>query len=228
MKRKTFALGILFVAVFAVLVVGYAERPEKDKLGPYKLLTTIDVGDLTGFDISWVDSQTGKYYLANRGTEFTPPKPNITVIDTKHDKFLYKIPLSTRPNGVVAIHRAGDDDEEEGPGTLVVGGGDSTAIFIDLAHPFAPPVAVPTGGTMRADELAYDPKDQLILIANDQDTPPFVTFIATNPPHVVPGGRISYPQAPMGIEQPVWDAFTRKLYIAIPATVLNPNGEVDE
>jgi len=77
---------------------------------------------LNGFDISWVDSETGRYYLANRGDgTLTPPVgPSISVIDTRRNKFLYAIPLSNAGNGVVAIHR-GDDDEEEGPGTLVVG-----------------------------------------------------------------------------------------------------------
>ena len=117
-----------------------------------------------------------------------------------HDKFLFPIPLSTPGNGVVAIHRVGDDDEEDGAGTLAVGGGDSTAIFIDLARPFAPPTAVPTNRTSpppgavngRADELAYEPADHIILIANDRATPsPFVSFISAgrNPQKV---GQIVY------------------------------------
>ena len=136
MKRKTFALSILLVAVFTILVVGYAEDRENDKLIQYKLLTTIDIpGDLTGFDISWVDSESGRYYLANRGNAAaTPPvSPSISVIDTRHNKFLYAIPMSTGGNGVAAIRRIGDDDDDDdGRGTLVVGGTDSTAIFIDL------------------------------------------------------------------------------------------------
>jgi len=189
---------------------------------------------LVGFDISWVDSEAGRYYLANRGTASTPPAPSVSVIDTRHDKLLYAIPLSTAGNGVVAIHGAGDDDEEEGPGTLVVGGNDSTAIFIDLARPFAPPTVVSTGGKGRADELAYDPKHHLILIANDRDADLFVTFISTvSPPHVV--GQIKYdgsvpgnPKSTGGIEQPVWDTQTQRFYLAIPSTAANPNGEVDE
>ena len=166
------------------------------------------------------------------------------MIDTRHNKLLYTIPmppgaLVEAPNGVVAIH-GGDDEDDDGPGTLVVGGAPTTAhpeslaIFIDLAHPFAPPTLVSTGGNHRADELAYDPKDHIILIANDQDTPaPFISFISTlNPPHVL--GKIVYdgksgnPQSTGGIEQPVWNQKTKRFYLAIPATVANPNGEVDE
>ena len=238
MKRKTFALSILLVAVFTIFVVGYAEDRENDKLIQYKLLTTIDIpGDLTGFDISWVDSESGRYYLANRGnaTATPPVSPSISVIDTRHNKFLYAIPMATGGNGVAAIRRIGDDDDDDdGRGTLVVGGTDSTAIFIDLARPFAPPVTVSTGGNNRADELAYDPLHHIVLIANDRDTPaPFVTFISTaGPPHLL--GKIVYdgtsgnPQSTGGIEQPVWDGSKKRFYIAIPSTSANPNGEVDE
>jgi len=241
MKRRTLALFILLAAVFTILVAGYAEDQDKDKnkkkLIPYKLLTTIDIpGGLTGFDISWVDSESGRYYLANRGnaTATPPVGPSISVIDTKHNRFLYAIPLSTAPNGVASIRRIRDDDDEDAPGTLVVGGGDSTTIFIDLARPFAPPVTVSTGGNNRADELAYDPVHHIVLIANDRDTPaPFVTFISTaGPPSVL--GKIVYdgtsgnPQSTGGIEQPVWDGLTKRFYIAIPSTTANPNGEVDE
>jgi hypothetical protein len=49
-----------------------------------------------------------------------------------------------------------------------------------------PPLALSTGGQGRADELAYDPKDHIILVANDRAVDFFVTFISTeNPPHVV-------------------------------------------
>jgi hypothetical protein len=92
--------------------------------------------------------------------------------------------------------------------------------------------SVGTGGTARADELAYDPKDQEILIANADDKPPFVTFISTKT-HIVLGrivydGTLGNPMSTNGIEQPVWDAFRGKFYISIPATAGNPKGEVDE
>src|SRR5579871_3053741 len=242
MKRtKLLLFPISAVAMLSMFAVAYAADSDKDKLGPYKQIDTISVpSGLTfpggGFDISWVDSETGRYYLADRGNStVTPPvSPGIDVIDTEHDKFLYTIPLSTAPNGVVAIRRTGDDDDQDQVGTLVVGGANSTAIFINLALPFAAPLAVSTGGNHRADELAYDPVDKVILIANDQDTPhPFVSFISTTS-HTVLGKLVydgSGPGNPLstgGIEQPVWDGLTGRFYIAIPSTALNTKGEVDE
>jgi hypothetical protein len=250
--KKLFVLPMLAIGVLVLCATANAQDSDKDKdkLGPYKLLTTVTLPEeLVGFDISWVDSEAGRYYLANRGTGTTPAKPNITVIDTRHNKFLSEIPMPIgpdgqnpiAPNGVVAIHGKGDDDEEDSAGTLVVGGTQSEAVFIDLAHPLVP-VLVPTGGTGRADELAFDPKDHLILIANDRAADLFVTLISTEKtPHVVgkifyngstPGNpiacEIAVPATNCGIEQPVWDKKTKKFYLAIPATVAHPNGEVDE
>ena len=236
MNKKTIAV-LALIAVLAALAVAFADDSNKNHLTPYKLLTTISIpGGLTGFDISWVDSEASRYYLADRGNATVTPAipPRIDVIDTEHDRFLSSINLSTAPNGVVAIHRTGDRREEDEPGTLVVGGLNSTAIFIDLAHPSSTPVSVSTGGNHRADELAFDPQDHIILIANDQDTPaPFVSFITTtNPPHLL--GKIVYdgnsgnPKSTGGIEQPVWDGAKKRFYIAIPSTAAHGLGEVDE
>jgi hypothetical protein len=241
--KKLVAFSLLAPAALALLAAAYANGAKGDKLVPYKLLTTITIpGNLQGFDISWVDSGSGHYYVADRGsTTTTPPvAPAIDVIDTQHVKYLYSIPLpvASAPNGVVAIHRRDDDGhadaDRDQPGQLVVGGLNSTAIFIDLSSPLSPPLYVSTGGNHRADELAYDPLDYLILIANDQDTPaPFISFITTTgTPHVV--GKIVYdgtlgnPQSTGGIEQTVWDGRTKKFYISIPSTVAHPKGEVDE
>jgi hypothetical protein len=250
--KKLFALPVLALGVLVLCATAYAQNSDqgkgKDKLGPYRLLTTVSIpGGLVGFDISWVDSKKGRYYLANRGNAAAVPPvaPNIPVIDTERDELLDQIFLSNAPNGVVAIHRTGNGEGEPGAGTLVAGttpnaGETSKVLFIDLDHPHAPPFAVDTGGHVgcvpacRADEVAYDPRDHIILVANDRDQDLFVTFIsAENPPHVV--GKIYYngstpgnPISTGGIEQPVWDKKTRKFYLAIPATVAHSNGEVDE
>ncbi len=96
---------------------------------------------------------------------------------------------------------------------------------------------ISTGGTHRADELAYDPADKIIMVANDRDKPAFVTFISAETRTIVPpgGGHIfydgsdaSHPLATDGLEQPVWDPQRHRFYLAVPATAKNPNGEVDE
>jgi hypothetical protein len=251
-NEKLFVLPMLALGVLALCATAYAQNSDSGdgKLGPYTQVTTVTIpGGLAGFDISWVDSEAGRYYLASRGNPAAVPPtgPSIPVIDTDSNPpvLLYTIPMSNAANGIVVIHRAGNGEGEPGAGTLVAGttpkpGETSKVFFIDLDHPSAPPIEVDTGGhkncspACRADELAYDPQDHIILVANDRDPDRFVTFISTeNPPHVV--GKIFYdgstrgnPVSTGGIEQPVWDKRTGKFYLAIPSTKLHPDGEVDE
>jgi hypothetical protein len=235
-SMKLFAIPLFVVALLALFAgaVSFA----KEELGPYQLLTTISIpGDLAGgFDISWVDSASERYYLADRTT--TPGTGRVDVIDAEHDKYLYSIGgfvgntgmrIKNGPAGVLVIHKENE---------LWAGDGNSTAKVVDLSlGASAIPFSISTGGTFRADELAYDPIDHIILIANDADTPPFVTFISQE--HRAVLGHIYFPQAVFpdtpggpavnhGMEQPVWDQQTKKFYISVPATVTNPNGEVDE
>src|SRR6266705_3586313 len=107
MKREK--LFLLVLTAFAIVALLVPARAEDEHLGPYRLLATIIIpGNLAGgFDISWVDSEAGRYYLADRGTT------SIDVIDTEHNKFLYAIPLQAAGNGVVAIRRSHDDDEDD-------------------------------------------------------------------------------------------------------------------
>jgi hypothetical protein len=231
----------LLVPLFAVAFLALLARAHSfagEELGPYRLLTTIGIpGNLSGgFDISWVDSANERYYLAERTT--TANTGRIDVIDAEHDQFLYSIGgfrgnqgsrVNSGPAGVLVIHKENE---------LWAGDGDSTVKVVDLsAGPSAVPFAIPTGGTLRADELAYDSIDHTILIANDADTPPFVTFVSQE--HRAVLGHIYYPQAVFpdtpggpsvnhGLEQTVWDRQTKKFYISVPATVTNPNGEVNE
>src|SRR6266702_3159576 len=101
--KKSFVLPLLALTVFTVFGAASAEKSHKDKRTSYRLLTTVAIpGGLTGFDISWVDSEARRYYLADRGnaTATPPVPPRIDVIDTKHNKFLFSIPGFARPNGV--------------------------------------------------------------------------------------------------------------------------------
>jgi hypothetical protein len=238
MRKELLALSML--AALTLVLAGMANAQSgQDPQSPYKYLKTIPIPTgLTGFDISWVDPSSGRYYLADRGDATVTPavSPTIDVIDTVHDKFLFSIPLSSPGNGVVAIRDSSDRDDrdEPSPGQLVVGTNDSNTLFIDLEHPFNAPFAVSTGGQNRADELAFDPADHLILIANDRVPDLFVTLIkTTNVPQIV--GKIYYdgsvpgnPVSTGGIEQPVWDGAKHKFYISIPSTQANATGEVDE
>jgi len=236
-QKKRFTWRLVGLALLAVVAVAGA----KLYAAGYRQVATISIpGDLSGgFDISWADSVAGRYYLADRGTT------SIDVIDTKHLKYLYSIPLAAAGNGVVAIPNPHDNPAD--PAELWVGDAASNVEVIDLSTN-AMVASISTNGVARADELAYDPLDHILLVANDRETTcvmgvctggaPFITFISTENRTVL--GRITYdgqgtPQVVFGdtpsnhgLEQPVWNSKTGMFYLAVPATSANPTGEVDE
>ena len=59
---------MLALVVVALSVVVGVRAKDRDDFGPYRLITTVLIpGFGNGFDISWVDSEASRYYLADRG-----------------------------------------------------------------------------------------------------------------------------------------------------------------
>jgi hypothetical protein len=235
--KNLFKISMFVVAVLTLSAVAYAQVA---LLPNYtQTATIVPPNGLPGsFDIAWVDQGSQRYYLADKGsTTLTPgqkSKGRIDVINTQTNTFLYAIPTSSAetgfagaaptvtpgctisgPNGVVAIPQLNQ---------LYVGDGDSTVKVVDLAAK-AIVATIPTGGKCRADELAYDPLDHIIMITNPGDSPPFVTFISADTQSVL--GTLTYPASQSGLEQPVWNPVTYRFDISVPASPPNL-GSVDE
>jgi len=206
--------------------------PNPDSNNPNPIFKTEDIGTTKipgvpakkgtpafSFDIGWVDNN-GTYYLADRTNK------GIDIINNVYNNNTLRGTIG----GFVGF--AGNNDTA-GPNGVVTdaqgnvgwaGDGDSTLKAFDI-NTMQVTATVSTGGKKRADELAYDPGDNLVLIANDADDPPFVTFVSTTTNKVV--GQIKYPDATNGIEQPVYNGADGAFYVAIPQTTANPGGEID-
>ena len=236
--KFTLLSGLVFLSPN---LVPLASAQQGQATAGYQLLTTIKLPQsLLGNDISWVDSANARYYLADRGNATSTPVagPRVDVIDTQNNVLITSILLPNQTlsgttflgagNGILAIPRSHE---------IWVGCNDSTVVVIDtitnsVTHTISTGGAIAAGGTNRADEMAYDPGDGLLVVANDRDpVAPFVTFISTSTYQVlkrVAFDGVSAPKTTGGIEQPVWDGLAGKFYIAIPATAANANGEYDE
>jgi len=183
-----------------------------------KLLTTIDVPgeELKLFDIGFVDSAAGRYYLADRSNK------GVDIFDTKTNKFIGRVegfvgvamvegkPVGNMsgPNGVAL-----DAKNKQ----LWVTDGNSSIKVIDLkAKPPKIVDTVVTGGQKRADELAVDTKDGIVLAFNNADKPTFGTFVSTKPGHKILG-KLEIPEATDGVEQSQYIAQTGLFYAAVPA-----------
>ena len=173
---------------------------------------------LRAFDISWVDPASGHYYLADRSNG------TIDVMDIATNS------LTTQIGGFVGATGKNDTSGPDGVVTtfsnreLWAGDGDSTVKVVDLTSNRIV-ATISTGGKFRADEMAYDPKDNLILVANNADEPPFGTLISVGTRSVVK--KIPFDDATNGAEQPQYDSVTGKFYMSVPATNTNPGGEID-
>ncbi len=197
-------------------------------------------------DISWFDVETQKLYLADRNNS------GIDVFDTKKETtvglaggFVGIQPTSAAvtnnsgPNGVLVVNNGGihqlwGGDGVQCAGNPVVCVGTSKVLVFQLDKnglPITngPSKAVDTGGLRRADEMAYDPDDQLILVANDDDLDLFVSFISVsnNLANIKVVGKINIPEAKgCGIEQPVYDPGSHRFYLAVPCTSAHTSGAI--
>ena len=215
LKRVPLVVAAAFLLAGSSATPAYAESsaPTYHQIA----LITVPGASLTSFDISVVDRSSQTYYLADRSNKA------VDIFDASSNTFEARVAGfvgftgnndTSGPNGIVVVHDRGE---------IWAGDGNSTVKVIDL-RTNSIVKTVSTGGTARADEIAYDQKDKLILIANDADTPPFATLIDTQSRAVV--ARIDFSDATAGLEQPVWDPETHLFYMSVPETATDPGGAV--
>ncbi len=192
------------IAPFAIWAAAPASADET-----FSRVTTIQIPGkpLTSFDISYIDPLGEIYILADRSNK------SLDVVSTVDNTLTFQVP------GFVGF--TGNNDTSGPDGALLlhhneawVGDGDSTVKVVDLTTK-AITDTISTGGTKRADELCFDPRNHEIMIANDADSPPFVTFISTDPGHAVLG-KITFPTATNGLEQCQWSPRTGLIYFSVP------------
>ena len=198
-------------------------------------------------DISWFDVETQKLYLADRNNS------GVDVFDTVKETavglaggFVGIQPTSATvannsgPNGILVVNNgnihqlwSGDGVQCSGTTTVTCTGTSNVLVHqLDkngIPTSNSPFATVDVGGQRRADELAYDPDDQLILIANDDDLDLFLTFISVSnsAANIKVVGKINLPEAEgCGIEQPVYDHASNRFYLAVPCTSDHLNGAI--
>jgi DNA-binding beta-propeller fold protein YncE len=201
MYRKLNSLAVLG-SLFSCLLAGHVDA------GELKMISTVQVpgAPLDSFDISYVNQDTNRYYLADRSNK------SVDVVDVITGKLIGQVP------GFVGFDKSNDT---AGPnGVLVIGNeawagdGDSSVKVIDLKTQTIVDT-IKTGGKNRADEMAYDPDHHVFIVTNDADDPPFVTLISTEPGHKVLN-KVVFKDATDGIEQPVYYAPKGVFMMSIP------------
>lgn len=174
---------------------------------------------IASFDISFDDAGLGLYLLADR------THCSVDIWDSSSNALVAQV------TGFAGIGAGGPP--EAGPdGVLTVvtqtakqawaGDYPSEVKVIDLtASPPAVIATIPTGGVDRADEMAYDARDGIVVVANPDEplppagTGPFLTFIEATAPYAVLG-HIYFTNATAGLEQPQWSPRTGLVYLSVP------------
>ena len=252
-KNKLVAVGIGAIAMLAMATPALSQETsgtdEAFQLSVVYGLNNTGIGNLPtpgaggffSFDISWVDPAINKYFLADRSNKSidilnlaTFPPTLTQVVNTKFQGFTGNNDTSG-PDGLLTANNhtevwVGDTggtcfpnpNPDCGPGQVWVLNTDGsvktlTNHFGGVTNP------IPVGGTTRADELCYDPVDNLIMIASPAEDPPYVTFIHTagRKAYTVAGklvfdGKRGRPKATNGIEQCQWSAETGLFYQNVP------------
>lgn len=188
--------------------------------------------DKAGGDIGWVDTANNKYYQAN-GEAAGVAWYNLGS-SASQDKFVMVLgrgQFAGAPATCPVPHACNGPDGvvTDDQGRVWAGDGDSSVKMIDPVRSDKVAATISTGGKLRADELSFDPKDHMIVVANDADN--FLTFIDTQKlavaGHYYYGDTTVTPTAPQvkqsvstagnGLEQSVYYPATGLFYQAVPA-----------
>src|SRR5713101_7645422 len=239
---KSFRFSVsMTVGIAILLLVGNSAWA--DGRGAVRLIATVPVpptalnstaGAMYSFDISWVDEASQAYFLADRSNRA------VDVVDAQTLAFLGQAFATPSFRGFVPCGTGGGNPPSPGandcagpngvvaafPWLFVTDAG-SRVVTIDLrTGATVADVVTSPGDVTREDELAYDPRDGLLLVINNVQFaghPPFATFIKVNKATgaLTVGTSITLVaahgvDAQDGAEQPVWDPGTGKFFLSIP------------
>ena len=202
-------------------------------------------GGLNSFDIGFVDPQIGRYFLADRTNKTVDEVVTSasTVVSRQlaagHFVGVQAGTNTSGPNGVITANNhtevwAADgvlcNNAQNACTTATTPATQTSRIQVidiktgNVTH------TIDNGGQRRADELCEDPQHHVVLLANDDDSDLFLTFISTESYKII--GKLFLDgtdrnaenvKATNGIEQCQWSPRTGKFYLAIPE-VCGPGG----
>ena len=177
-------------------------------------------------DIAYVDPTLHLYMVSDK------TNLGIDIINTTSNTYITTVTGFVGANGVTIapdLNQAwvGDNNATSTASTVKVVSLTNYTIIgnITITNP-----TTGTGTIGRSDELSYDQKDHVILVANDAAIPPFVTFINATSKQIIaqiPYDGIAANNATNGLEQSIWNPTNDLFYQAVPSTVNNTGGEID-
>src|SRR5262245_55641431 len=153
-----------------------------------------------------IDQVSGLGYLADKDNR------GVVVFDTKTDK-----PVD-RVSGFVGMTKDGNASGPNGvavvEGAVWVSDGDSSITVFDPRSGMLKG-KISTGGSARANAMAYDPNTKTIIVANSNDEPPFLSLISADGSYRSLA-KIPIPQSGENLERSAYHAPSGTFFTVIP------------
>jgi DNA-binding beta-propeller fold protein YncE len=197
-------LNSLVLAAAALALAGTAQAQGLKQVASI----AIPGGPINSFGVMYIDQASGLGYLADKDNKA------VDIIDTRTDTYVGRIigftgttssGATSGPNGIIAVNEGA---------ALWVSDGDSTIKVID---PKTGKITgtIATGGKKRANAMAYDPKNHIVIVANPNDEPAFLSLISTDPGYKILA-KIPVEDAAESLERSDYYAPTGMFYTDVP------------
>jgi DNA-binding beta-propeller fold protein YncE len=160
---------------------------------------------VNAFGVLTIDQTTGLGYLADKDNR------SLDVFDTKTDRYVGRIENMPGPNGIVVV---------DGGTELWASDNDSAIRVIDLKTGKVT-ATIASGGKERSNGMAFDPKHRVVIVANSNDQPPFLSLISAEPGHRIVA-KIPIPQSGENLERSAYHAPSGTFYTVIPVMKSDP------
>ena len=194
---------LLFVAA-VVAFVGPAQAQGLKQVGTIP----IPGEPINQFGVLAIDQTSGLGYLADKDNKA------VVVFDTRIDKYVSRI------DGFVGMTKSGNTSGPNGvlvaKGELWVSDGDSTVKVIDPKSGTLN-AKIATGGSARANAMAFDPNSKVVIVANSNDEPPFLNLISTEPGNRLVS-KIAIAESAENIERSAYHAPSSTFFTVIPVS----------
>jgi hypothetical protein len=189
-------------AVAALALTGPVNAQSLKQVGTIAIPGT----PINQYGVLAIDQASGLGYLADKDNK------GVVVFDTKTDKYVDRI------GGFVGMTKDGNTSGPNGVGVVNgevwVSDGDSSITVIDPKSG-KPKGKISTGGTARANAMAYDPNSKVAIVANSNDEPPYLNLISAEAGYKIIA-KIPVPQSGENIERSAYHAASGTFFTVIP------------
>src|ERR1700677_1052418 len=183
-------------------------------IGAIAVPRTSDANPFVNFDQARVDLKSQLLFISSRSSKA------VAILDARTDRKVGETPAVFAGVGVDSPHSGPDGNVVAGR-YLFAGDYPSTVRVFDLGASLSSPpevAEVQTGGAFRADEMDYDPVDQVVMVSNGDSLPAFVTVISSTTfkivKQVVFDGTNGTPDTSQGgIGSVMYNALTNKFWV---------------